>query len=361
MDAQGKKGDSVATFAPVSSFSPLSSLSPSSSGAALPVIKIENLSKKFYTHPILTNITLSVYKGEIFGIIGVSGAGKTTLLELLIGFLKPDTGSIKLHMGGLLGDAGASENYASLHEHPDVVKSLFGFATQRPSFYDDLTVRENLEYFGEMYDIRDAVLQKNIQTVLDLVGLREQEHAFSGELSGGMQKRLDIACALVHNPKILILDEPTADLDIILRKHFWELVKRINRNGTTIILASHFLDEIENLCNRIAILHDQQIVKEGSVHELKKLYAKNQELHLTVKSRDYGKLVQQLQQQNRFHVTKMVREGHKLVIHSPQAELLLHYVIHAAEKSGDQVTDVFLNKPNLNEIFEMITRNAFNR
>ena len=358
MDAHGKKGDSVATFAPLSA---LSSPNSPANLPGLPVIKIENLSKKFYTHPILSNITLSVYKGEIFGIIGVSGAGKTTLLELLIGFLKPDNGSIKLHMGGLLGDAGASENYASLHEHPDVVKALFGFATQRPSFYDDLTVRENLEYFGEMYDIRDLVLQKNIQTVLDLVGLREQEHAFAGELSGGMQKRLDIACALVHNPKILILDEPTADLDIILRKHFWDLVKRINRNGTTIILASHFLDEIENLCDRIAILHGQQIVKEGSVDELKKLYAKNQELHITVKSREYGKLVQQLQQQNRFHVTKMLRDGQKLIIYSPHAEALLHYVIHAAEKSGDQVMDVFLNKPNLNEIFEMITRNAFNK
>lgn len=348
MDAQGKKGDSVAT------------LMPASSGAALPVIKLQNLSKTFYSHPILTNITLSVFKGEIFGIIGVSGAGKTTLLELLIGFLKPDSGSILLHMGGLLGDLQASENYASLHEHPDVAKSLFGFATQRPSFYDDLTIKENLEYFGQMYDLRNEVLQRNIQTVLDIVGLKDQMHAFAGELSGGMQKRLDIACALVHNPKILILDEPTADLDIILRKHFWDLVKRINRNGTTIILASHFLDEIENLCDRIAILHDQHIVREGSVDELKKLYATNQELHVLLKSRDYRALIQHLQQQNTYAVTKMVRDGPKLVIHSPHTEALLHYLIHVVEKSNDQVVDIFLNKPSLYEIFELVTAKAFN-
>ncbi|MDO8643098.1 MAG: ABC transporter ATP-binding protein [Candidatus Woesearchaeota archaeon] len=350
MDTPGKKSDSVATPMPVSMLQSL----------GLPIIKLENVSKRFSTHTVLNNITLSVYKGEIFGIIGVSGAGKTTLLELLIGFLKPDDGTIRLHMGGLLGDANESENYASLQEHPNVAKSLFGFATQKPSFYDDLTVRENLDYFGEMYGIRDAVLQRNIQTVLDLVGLTQQEHAFSGELSGGMQKRLDIACALVHNPKILILDEPTADLDIILRKHFWELVRRINRNGTTIILASHFLDEIENLCSRIAVLHNQQIVREGSVDELKKLYAKNQELHLVVKSRDYRTLIAYLQQQSRFSVTRMTREGQQLVIHSPQAEELLHHVIHVVEKNNDQVMDIFLNKPNLNEVFELITKNAFN-
>ncbi len=351
MDALEKRG------AVISSFPTASTLSPAS---LPPLIKITSLVKSFYTHPVLNNLSLSVHKGEIFGVIGVSGAGKTTFLELLIGFLKPDRGSITFHMGGLLGDPRASENYASLHEHPDMVKSLFGFATQRPSFYDDLTLQENLEYFGNLYNLRSEVLKRNIQTVLELVGLQKQEHTLAGELSGGMQKRLDIACALVHNPKILILDEPTADLDIILRKHIWDLVRRINKKGTTIILASHFLDEIENLCDRIAILHNQQIVKEGSVDELKKLYAQNQELHLMVQSRDYRAIIQHLQQQKTYPITKMVREGGSLVVFSPHAGRLLHHLIHVAEKSGDQVEDIFLTKPNLNEVFEHITAKAFN-
>ncbi len=320
-----------------------------------PLLRIENLSKSFSLKPILENINIDVHKNEIFGIIGLSGAGKTTLLELLIGFLKPDGGDIKLHMGGLLDNATATENYLSVRRNRDKVKSLFGFATQRPSFYDDLTVRENLEYFGEMYGIRHNVLERNIKTVLDLVGLPQQEHTLAVELSGGMQKRLDIACALVHNPKILILDEPTADLDIVLRKQMWELAKRINKNGTTIILTSHFLDEIENLCDRIAILHDRRVVKQDSVSHLKKLYSKNQELHLLLKSSNYGELIRHLQQQQNYPITRMRREGKKLVIYSEQAEKLVYYLIHVLEQLNEQITDLYLNRPSLNEIFEKIT------
>jgi ABC-2 type transport system ATP-binding protein len=320
-----------------------------------PFLCIENLTKSFSQKTILENINLDVKQNEIFGIIGLSGAGKTTLLELLIGFLKPDEGDIKLRMGGLLDNASATENYISVRKNRDRVKSLFGFATQRPSFYDDLTIRENLEYFGEMYGIRKEVLQKNILTVLDLVGLQQQEHTLAVELSGGMQKRLDIACALVHNPKILILDEPTADLDIVLRKQMWELAKRINKNGTTIILASHFLDEIENLCTRIAILHDKKIVKQDSVQHLKTIYAENQQLHLLLKSENYGALIQHLQQQEKYPITKMRRDGKKLVIYSEKSEKLVYYLIHILEQLNEQIVDLYLNRPSLNEIFEKIT------
>lgn len=248
-------------------------------------------------------------------------------------------------------------SYRSVFAEQRKFRSLFGFAAQVPSFYDDLTVEENMAYFGSLYNLSEQSIRENTKTILNLVGLDEHREALAANLSGGMQKRLDIACAMIHNPKILILDEPTADLDVLLRKQMWDLVRAINAKGTTVIIASHFLDEIESLCDRIALLHSKKIAWQGSVDELKKHYTKSEEIHLETISGNYEKVIQALKAK-KLDISDMRREGRKLVIYTQKAELALHHLIHILEKLGEHILDVELKLPSLSEVFESITRKS---
>jgi len=321
-------------------------------GQSEPLLVVRGLSKRFGPLPVLQDVDFHVQKGEVFGIIGVSGAGKTTLLELLIGFQQPDKGDVQFKMDSSLLNTAPTTHFVSVYDNEQLMKHLFGFASQKSSFYEDLTVRENLEYFGSLYELSKATLQANIATVLSLVELNDHQHMLAQNLSGGMQKRLDIACSLVHNPDILILDEPTADLDVMLRKQLWDVIKRIRENGKTVIVSSHHLDEIEQLCDTIAVLHNKKIASQGNVSELRKQYAEHQEIHLELESHQYDSIIALLKKQNTYRITKLLSDGKKLVIHSPDAEKLFHYLIHLIEHLKEEIIDLYLNKPSLSEVFE---------
>jgi ABC-2 type transport system ATP-binding protein len=224
------------------------------------LIRIKEIKKGFRNKPVLDNVNLDIKEKEIFGIIGASGAGKTTLLRLLIGFHQPDKGNILFKIKDNLRKRAMSSNRE------------IGFATQDSSFYFNLTVHENLKYFAALHDIHEDIGGK-ISRVLGLVNLKGEENHLAKDLSDGMKKRLDLACALIHEPKILILDEPTANIDISLKRQIWALIKKINKCGTTIILSSHYLDEVEALCTRIAVIHNRKIAAVGTASELKKRFA----------------------------------------------------------------------------------------
>ncbi len=323
-----------------------------SQNAKKPVLQVKSLSMVYNNRKVLDSLNLHVLDGEIFGLIGMSGSGKTTFLELLIGFLEPSEGEI-LYSARLL--EAKSEDFVSLADNRDQTKRVFGFATQTPSFYDHLTVKENLEYFGTLYDLSTDIIQKNIATLLDVVGIASLQDILAGNLSSGMKKRLDIACALVHNPKILILDEPTADLDVVGRKQIWGLVKRINTNGTTIIIASHLLDEIETLCDNIAVLHNRRIVSKGGVNALRQLYADHEEVHFQTAKADYQQY-KTIFNRPELKVERMIQQGRRLIVFSATPKEVLHYLLHFADNLHDEVVDVSISKPSLNDIFERITK-----
>lgn len=318
------------------------------------VLVVREVHKTFGQKQVLKNVSIEIFPGEIFGIIGVSGVGKTTLLELLIGFLKSDKGQVLFRSGEALGLTGAS-TYRSVLEERRKFKSIFGFAAQTPSFYGDLTVEENLRYFGSLYGLSKRTIEENINTLLPLVGLSENRQAFAKQLSGGMQKRLDIACALIHNPKILFLDEPTADLDILLRKQMWDLVRDINKKGTTVIISSHFLDEIETLCTRIALLHQQGVLWQGSVKELKNKYAKSEEVHLESTPGNYQVLLAELKEK-KLPILNAAIDGSTLVIYTAEADLVLHHLIHTLERHREKIIDVELRRPSLSDVFQALTK-----
>jgi ABC-2 type transport system ATP-binding protein len=187
-----------------------------------PLIVVDKLGKSFGRKKVLSNVSFEVKPGEIIGMIGASGSGKTTLLNMLIGFISPDTGDVKYKEPQMIAD---KPIYKSVFKQQKKFKNIYGFAAQLPSFYEKLTVKENLYYFGELYSLSKEVLHSNVHSLLKLIDLEAASNQLGKNLSGGMERRLDIACALIHNPQVLIMDEPTSDLDPLLRRSIWALIK----------------------------------------------------------------------------------------------------------------------------------------
>lgn len=311
------------------------------------IIRIRGISKSFGENTVLQNIDFDIKTGEIFGIIGTSGAGKTTMLNLLVGFLKPDGGDVLLSL--------QDGTIQSVLKRPDLIKKHIGFSTQTPSFYNKLTVRENMEHFAKLYHISPSEIIRRCNALMDLVGLKEAKDVLAANLSGGMQKRLDIACALLPDPRMLILDEPTADLDPILRKQLWELIRQINAKGTTIILASHFLAEIELLCSRIAILQNKKIVELGTAQQLRDIYSKNYEIAVEITTQNYDKLIEELQKKKKYFTKVIKREG-ELVIDAPEPAYILPIIAAYIEQHRGEVQSLNIARPTLGRVFEAVMK-----
>ena len=311
-----------------------------------PIIRIEGLSKAFNHKAVLDNVYLHIRKGEIFGIIGPSGAGKTTLLKLLVGYHQAEKGDIIIHQG---------KQSFSIFKNPQMSKRLIGFSTQSPSVYGKLTVFENLLHFGALYGLTKQERESRARALLHLVELDESQATLAANLSGGMQKRLDIACSLMHNPPILILDEPTADLDPVMRKAMWSLVKEINKKGTTIIMASHFLGEIENLCDRIAIVRNHTITEVGSADELKDAYTKNFVLHLETQRQDYKELLSQLQPHKALYESIEQKEK-AIMIRTARPEETLSFIAAMLQSAGDKIRHVHVARPSMQELFMVLVK-----
>jgi ABC-2 type transport system ATP-binding protein len=318
---------------------------------AVPVYKIKGVSKVFDKRIVLDNIDLEIDAGEIIGLIGASGSGKTTLLNILIGFLKPEAGEVSFRSEHLLEGSTESKGFKSVFKNTDELKKIIGMAAQVPSFYNTLTVRENLEYFGALYGLSHEVLKSNISTLINLMDLQGSEDKLAKNLSGGMQRRLDMACALVHDPKLLILDEPTADLDPLLRNHIWRLVRKINKRGTTIILASHHLSELELLCSRIAILKEGKMLAVGTPNEIKTRFSQNEEIHLETFPGNYEEIARIRSTEVSKHIAKIEDRGTKLVLYTSKPEMVLNSLMKRLEDLKETIVDLKVTKPSLDEIF----------
>ena len=223
------------------------------------LIQFKGVTKRFGRNQVLNSINFSIPEGKIMGIIGASGEGKSTILKMIASFYKPTKGKI------LYSNKNIFRNSRNL-------KRTFGFAIEDGSFYENLTVKENLFYFGRLYGVKRKVLSLRVKGLMVFVGLDSAADVLSKNLSLGMKKRLDLACSLIHKPKVLILDEPTADLDPLLRRQMMKLIWKINSHKTTVIFTTQLLGEAEEVCDKIAILYNEKIVEEGAPSKIKKKY-----------------------------------------------------------------------------------------
>lgn len=304
------------------------------------LIELKGVTKKFGKKVVLNDLDLGVFRGEIFGVIGASGSGKTTLLKILIGFYKPDKGNLFFE----------SQPFSKIRG----LGKKFGFATQESCFYPRLTIKENIEHFGGLYGLSKEELRNRVDNLLNMVELDIEKNVLGANLSGGMQKRLDIACAMVHRPAILILDEPTANLDPFLRKDILRLIKHINNQGTTVIIASHFLGEVDHLCNRVGILNKGRIVNTGTTEELKNLYTKSEEIHLKTNPGRYDVIERMLRKYN-LNIDSINKHHNKMIIFTSEAERVLHYILHILESTKENLIDVDVKRPSLSEVFTSLT------
>jgi len=228
---------------------------PAGGGSAAPALRARGLTRRFGDFTAVDGIDLEVARGEIFGFLGANGAGKTTAIRMFCGLLAPSEGE-------------AWVDGVPVHEHPERIKRRIGYMSQRFSLYDDLRVEENLEFFGGVYGMGQRRIAARSDALFERLGLSDQRRQFTGDLPLGFKQRLALGSAVLHEPGIVFLDEPTGGVDPVARRRFWDLIYELADGGTTVFVTTHYMDEAE-YCGRVSIMVEGRIIALGSPRELK--------------------------------------------------------------------------------------------
>ncbi len=247
------------------------------------ILKTKDLTKKYDGRVVVDNLNLTIEEGEVFGLLGPNGAGKSTTMNMICGIVKPTLGSVEFHG-------------KDFDKHRKELIVELGYIPQELAIHGNLKAWENVELFTSLYGIGGAELKKRIDESLEYVGLLEKKNDYAKTFSGGMKRRLNIACAIGHHPDLLIFDEPTVGIDPQSRNFILEKIRESNKNGATIIYTSHYMEEVEAICSRIAIMDNGKVIATGTSEELKKMVVEDtssitlEEVFLTLtgkKLRDY--------------------------------------------------------------------------
>ena len=222
-------------------------------------VSVRDLTRRFGAFVAVDRVSFDVEPGEIFGFLGSNGAGKSTVIRILCGLLQPTSGTVTV--GGV--DVGRD---------PEGVKRRIGYMSQRFSLYELLTVEENITFFGGLYGLDDRRLADRRAFVLEMAGLKGRERTLTRDLAGGWRQRLALGCSMLHEPRILFLDEPTGGVDPVSRRQFWRLIDQLSEEGVTVFVTTHYLDEAEN-CHRLALMHAGRMAALGTVQDLKTVFA----------------------------------------------------------------------------------------
>ncbi|MDD5044459.1 MAG: ABC transporter ATP-binding protein [Candidatus Omnitrophica bacterium] len=223
-------------------------------------VQVKDLEKKFGQFIAVNRINFEVKKGEIFGFLGPNGAGKSTTIRMLCGILTPTSGS---------GQVGGFD----ISRQQELIKQNIGYMSQKFSLYEDLTVEENIDFYSGIYKVPKEHRKEREDQIIKMAGIEDFRKELTGILSGGWKQRLALGCAIIHEPKIIFLDEPTSGVDPIARNNFWNLIKEMAREGVTVFVTTHYMDEAEN-CGRIALIYKGAVIAMGSPEELKTKYMK---------------------------------------------------------------------------------------
>jgi ABC-2 type transport system ATP-binding protein len=304
---------------------------------AAPVLEVVNIRKCYGSTIALDGVSFSLEAGELFGLLGPNGAGKTTLLSILCGLSEADTGEVRL-FGQVFNRARRD------------LRRLVGIGTQDLSIYPDLTARENLRFFGKLYGMSGKPLEVRIEDVLGAVGLTDRADDRAGTFSGGMKRRLNLAAAIIHEPQILFLDEPTTGVDPQSRNHIFNQVKSLNSMGLTVLYTSHYMEEVQELCRRIAILDGGQVRACDTLPNLLKLL--DGRVRFTLAMPIPG-LEEQLA---RIPVAKSVQsiaDGYEVATDS--VPHLLPLVLALCAKLGATITAIEPQEPTLERVFLYLT------
>jgi ABC-2 type transport system ATP-binding protein len=223
-----------------------------------PAIVVRDLTRKFGAFTAVDRVSFAVERGEIFGFLGANGAGKSTTIRMLCGLLEPTSGT-------------ATVDGVDVSRDPEEVKRRIGYMSQKFSLYEALTVEQNIRFFGALYGLSDDKIDARMKFVVQMAGLAGREGTKARDLAGGWRQRLALGCAILHEPRIVFLDEPTGGVDPVSRRQFWRLIQDMSRDGVTILVTTHYLDEAEH-CHRIAIINAGKLAAMGTSRQLKEIF-----------------------------------------------------------------------------------------
>ncbi|MBD2311033.1 ABC transporter ATP-binding protein [Desertifilum sp. FACHB-1129] len=307
-----------------------------------PAVVIENLQKRYGSIEAVKNVSLQVEPGEIFGILGPNGAGKTTTLRCLCTLSAPDAG--KIEVSGI-----------SAISNPKAARQLLGYVAQEVALDKVLTGRELLELQAALYHLPRQAIAERVERVLELLGLEAYADQKTGTYSGGLKKRLDLAAGLLHQPKVLVLDEPTVGLDIESRVIVWDFLRKLRQAGTTIIITSHYLEEVDALADRVAIIDRGVVIATGTPSELKDRVGGDR---ITLRIREFTPIEEAEQAKEMLQSLSMVQEaiinsaqGNSLnLVVVPQSDALMS-IQQALKDAGLPIFGIAQSRPSLDDVY----------
>lgn len=304
------------------------------------MLEVENISKSFKGKTVVEGMNLYLEKGESIGLLGPNGAGKSTTISIISSLLKPSSGDVKL-------------NGASVIKKPSMIRKVIGIVPQEIALYEELSAYENLLFFGQMYNIRKKELAGKIQEVCRLVGLEDRQKDIVKTYSGGMKRQVNIAAALLHDPDILIMDEPTVGIDPQSRSYILEMVRGLNiEKGMTVLYTSHYMEEVERLCDRVYIMDHGRIISSGTKEELKNILSAEETIYIDF-DRVYPDMYNELKHHKDVLRASETEHGLKLIV--SKGSRLLSRIFQITERHKAQVTNVNVSVPSLEDVFLHLT------
>ena len=306
------------------------------------MLRCAGLVKRFDERSVVDGVGFEIAAGETYGLLGPNGAGKTTTISMVCGLLRRDEGSVVI--GGL-----------DLDTAPRAAKALIGYVPQDIALYPDLTGDENLRFFGRLYGLRGKDLAGRVDHIFDVVGLRDRAGDRVDSYSGGMKRRLNIAAGLLHEPRLLVLDEPTVGVDPQSRNAILEAVKVLGGQGLAVLYTTHYMEEAERLCDRVGILDEGRLVAEGTRDELVAMVGERDHIRLTGRGQ-LGALADACRAVDGVAEATVGEDGLDLIVFG--ARRLLPQVMELAERAGTSVQSVDVDEPNLETVFLHLTGKA---
>lgn len=294
-------------------------------------VRFDGLTRRFGDFVAVDNISLSIKKGEIFGFLGPNGAGKSTTIKMLCGLLLPTSGT------------GSVGGYDIMKESEEIKKNI-GYMSQRFSLYDDLTVEENINFFSGIYGVSKGKKRERMEWVLEMAAIKDKRNAVTRTLPGGFKQRLALGCAILHEPPIIFLDEPTSGVDPISRRNFWDLIYGMAKGGTTVFVTTHYMDEAD-YCDRLALIYRGKVIAEGTPNEMKQKYMKRDVLEIEVE-----RVVEAMEMLSRNGIDAAIF-GSLLHATVDNAEMAISQIKGILEASEVSVSGIDKIVPSLEDVF----------
>lgn len=304
------------------------------------MLEVVELTKRFKHKEAVKGINFYMEKGETVGLLGPNGAGKSTTISLISSLVQPTSGDVRLRNESVL-------------KHPEKIRNILGVVPQDIALYMDLSARENLEFFGRIHRIKKKDLKQRVEEVLDIIGLKDREKDLVKTFSGGMKRRLNIGVALLHEPEMIIMDEPTVGIDPQSRNHILETVKKLNsEKNISVLYTSHYMEEVEYLCDRIYIMDHGEVIASGTKDEIKSILSAEQSIVIQLELLK-GEFLQRIE--SLPNVKSLSVKDPVVTVIVPKKANILNDIFRYAEETNTSITSVQIETPSIEDVFLHLT------